>query len=90
MSEQHMERQMRNLRNDLTSTRMARSLQPHEKERMYRLNADYRLAENPDTARLLVREMHDMLSLPEKRKLAKLRDQLIELNMMCDSLSLPR
>ena len=90
MSEQHMERQMRNLRNDLTSTRMARALQPHEKERMYRLNADYRLAENPETARLLVREVHDMLNALEKRQLSRLRAQLIELNMMCDSLSLSR
>jgi hypothetical protein len=89
MSE-HMSKQMKHMHEDITRTRMARSLDPHEKQMMYRLNADYRLAENPDTAKMLVREAHGMLTALEQRKLCAMRAQLIEFNMMCDSLSLAR
>jgi hypothetical protein len=85
-----MNKQIRYMNDDITRTRMARSLDGHEKQMMYRLNADYRLAETPATAKLLVREAHGMLTREEQRQLCDMRAQLIELNMMCDSLSLAR
>ena len=83
-----MDKQIKYMNDDINRTRMARRLNPDEKRMMYAMNADYRLAEQPHTARLLVREAHGMLTKAEVRQLADLRSNLIEINMMCDSLSL--
>lgn len=83
-----MDKQIKYMNEDIRRTRMARSLNADEKRMMYAMNADYRLAENPVTARLLVRERHDMLTKAEARHLADLRHTLIEINMMSDSLAL--
>jgi hypothetical protein len=85
-----MNKQIKHMHDDIRRTRTARSLSAEEKQLMYLVNADYRLAENPETAQLLVREHHGMLTKAELRKLTTMRAQLIELNMMCDSLSLAR
>ena len=83
-----MDKQKQYMQDDIARTKMARKLDEQEKRLMYRLNADYRLAEEPKTARLLVREAHGMLTRLEAKRLADLRAALIEINMMCDSLSL--
>lgn len=83
-----MNKQKKYMQEDIARTKMARKLDEQEKRLMYRLNADYRLAEEPTTARLLVREAHGMLTRLEAKQLADLRYTLIEFNMMCDSLSL--
>lgn len=83
-----MDKQIKYMNDDINRTRMARRLNPDEKRMMYAMNADYRLAEQPHTARLLVREAHGMLTKVELRRLAELRSNLIEINMMCDSMSL--
>lgn len=82
-----MDKQKKYMLEDLTRTRMAKDLDEHEKRLMYAINADYRIAENPDTARLLVRERHGMLTKLEAKRLADLRANLIELGMMCDSIT---
>lgn len=82
-----MDKQKKYMMQDIERSRMAQSLEPSEKKLMYQINADYRLAENPDTARLLVRERHDMLTKAEARRLNSLRATLIELAMMCDSIT---
>jgi len=82
-----MDKQKKYMMQDIERSRMAQSLEPNEKKLMYQINADYRLAENPDTARLLVRERHDMLTKAEARRLNSLRATLIELAMMCDSIT---
>lgn len=79
-------RQMEFLRDDLARSARAKNLCAHDKALVYRLNADYRLAEQPDTARLLVREMHGMLTTTEARRLQELRAAMINIGMMCDSM----
>jgi hypothetical protein len=83
-----MDKQLKYMQDNIARTRMARQLDPQEKRMMYKLNADYRIAEDPNTARVLVREGHGMLTKGEAKQLADLRHTLIEINMMCDSLSL--
>jgi hypothetical protein len=79
-------RQTQFLKDDLARSARAKSLSPADKMLVYRLNADYRLAEQPDTARLVVREMHDMLTPAEARRLHELRAAVIHIGMMCDSM----
>lgn len=83
-----MDKQKNYMQDDLARTKMMRNFDAHEKRMVYRVNADYRLAEQPATARLLVREMHGMLTKAEVKQLADLRANLIEINMMCDGLVL--
>jgi hypothetical protein len=74
-----MTRQRRHLLDDLQRSRMRDSLRPDEQRLSRLLNADYRLAECPDTARLLVREKHGMLTRTEAERLERLRACLIKL-----------
>lgn len=85
-----MNKQKQYAQDDIARTRLSRQLDAHERRLMYKVNADYRIAETPSTARLLVREAHGMLTKVEARQLAELRANLIEINMMCDSLVLAR
>lgn len=83
-----MNKQKKYAQDDIARTKLARQLDAHERRIMYKVNADYRIAEDASTARLLVREAHGMLTKVEARQLAELRANLIEINMMCDSLVL--
>lgn len=82
-----MDKQKNHMLQDRARTRMAKTLEPGEKLRLYALNADYRLAENPETARLLARERHGMLTAAETAQLKELRATMIDIAIMCDSIT---
>jgi hypothetical protein len=70
---------------DLERSRMRDALRPDEQRLGRLLNADYRLAEYPDTARLLVREKHGMLTRSEAERLERLRSCLIKLSELVEA-----
>jgi hypothetical protein len=80
-----MTRQRRHLLDDLQRSRMRDSLRPDEQRLSRLLNADYRLAEYPDTARLLVREKHGVLTLTEAERLERLRACLVRLSELVEA-----
>jgi hypothetical protein len=80
-----MTRQDKHLVDDLQRSRMRDSLRPEEQRLSRLLNADYRLAEQPDTARLLVREKHGMLTRTEAERLDRLRSCLIRISELVES-----
>ena len=79
-------RQLAFMKDDLARSARHKSLCSNGKALVYRMNADYRLAEQPETARLLVRELHDMLTSAEARRLHEMRAAMIAIGMMCDSM----
>jgi hypothetical protein len=80
-----MTRQRRHLLDDLERSRMRDVLRPDEQTAAREVNADYRLAEYPDTARLLVREKHGMLTRAEAERLERLRACLIRISELVEA-----
>jgi len=74
-----MTRQDKHLIDDLRRSRARDSMPQSELDRQRQLQADYRLAENSDTARLLVRERHGLLTGNEALRLGRLRAALIRI-----------
>ena len=75
-------RQDRFLVDDINRSRVRDSLPELALHQHRVLTADYRLAEYPDTARLLVRERHGLLTRQESDRLGRLRGMLVKLDQM--------